>query len=172
MADIRVTCPMCNAELAIGEEHLGKEIECGSCLQPFVAEDPKTKKQPYKMRRTEKDRDEDEDDDRPRKKKKRRRDDEDDYDYSPPGSSDGGSSALGVVSLIFGILSFPLLCCCYINIPASLIGIATGVIAMSKPNGRGLGIAGITLSILSLLIFGGIFMIGAGAQLANPGRFR
>jgi hypothetical protein len=178
MAEIRVTCPMCNVELAIGEEHLGKEIECGSCLQPFVAEDPKTKKTPYKMKRTEKDKnrddDDEDDDDRPRKKKKRRRrdDDEDDYDYSPPSSSDGGSSALGVVSLIFGILSFPLLCCCYMNVPASLIGIATGAIAMSKPASRGLGIAGLALSILSLLLFGGIFMIGAGAQMANPGRFR
>ena len=77
MAEIRVTCPMCNAELAIGEEHLGKEIECGSCLQPFVAEDPKTKKQPYKMRRPKNEASDDDDDDRPRKKKRRRRDDDD-----------------------------------------------------------------------------------------------
>ena len=174
MAEVRVTCPTCNAELAIGEEHLGKEIECGSCLGAFVAEDPKTKKQPYKMKRTEKDRDEDEDDDdRPRKKKKRRRrdDDEDDYDYSPPGSSgDGGSSALGVTSLIFGILSFPLLCCCYLNVPASLIGIATGAIAMYKPNGRGMATVGLILSIVSLLLFGGMFALGFGMQAVNAGK--
>jgi len=161
MADVRVICPTCNAELAIGEEHLGKEVECGSCLGAFVAEDPKSKKKPYKMRRTE--RDEDEEDVRPRKKKKRRRDD-DDYDYSPPSASGDGSSTLGVLSLVFGLISFPLMCCCYLNVPASLAGIALGAIGLAKPASRSLSIAGIACSIISLVIFGGMFAIGMGPK--------
>src|SRR5258708_5973561 len=129
MANIRVTCPTCKAELEIGDEHIGKEVECGSCLQAFKVEDPKSKKTPYKMRRPRND-DEDDDDDRPsrRKRRRRREDDEDDYDYSPPGTSSGGGDGTGlaVTSLILGILSFPMLCCCYLNIPISLAGIITG----------------------------------------------
>jgi hypothetical protein len=169
MAEVRVNCPKCNAELAIGEEHLGQEVECGSCLGVFVAADPKAKK-PKNVRRNE--READEEDDRPRKKRRRRRDDEDDFDYSPPGSDagDGGGTGLAVTSLVFGIVSFPLLCCCHLNVPASLLGIVFGAIAMYKPNGRGLAITGLVLSILSLVIYGGLFAFGLGLQGLNAGR--
>ena len=170
MADVRVICPTCNAELAIGEEHIGKEVECGSCLGAFVAEDPKTKKKPYKMRRTERE-DDDDDDERPKKKRRRRRDDDDDYDYSPPSASGDGSSTLGVLSLVFGLISFPLMCCCYLNVPASLAGIACGAIGLAKPASRSLSIAGIACSVISLVIFGGMFAIGMGAQAVNFGKF-
>ena len=52
MANIRVNCPTCKAELEIGQEYLGKEVECGSCLQPFKVEDAKPVKKPYKMQRS------------------------------------------------------------------------------------------------------------------------
>ena len=169
MAEVRVNCPTCNAELAIGEEHLGKEVECGSCLGAFVAEDPSTKKQPYKMKREDRT---DDDEDRPRKKKRRRRDDddEDDYDYSPPGASDGGGTGLAITSLILGILSFPLMCCCYLNVPTALLGTALGAVAMYKPNGRGLAITGLAINIISLVIFAGLFVLGFGMQAANAGK--
>src|SRR5207249_1923500 len=105
-----------------------------------------------------KDDEDDDEDDRPSRRKRRRRrdDDEDDYDYSPPGTSSGGGggSGLAVTSLILGILSFPtLICCCYLNVPLSLAGIITGIIGMSKPQGRGMAITGVVLSALSLLVF-------------------
>ena len=104
MANIRVTCPTCKADLEISKEHLGKEVECGSCLQAFVAEDPKSKKKPYKMRRPKnEDRD---DDDRSRKRRPRRDDDEeDDYDYSPRRYSGGvpPKSRLAYILLAFFI---------------------------------------------------------------------
>ena len=67
MANVRVKCPTCNAELEIGEEHLGKEVDCGSCLQVFVAEGTREKK-PYRMRRTE--REEDDQSDEPRRRRR------------------------------------------------------------------------------------------------------
>ena len=177
MANIRVNCPTCKAELEIGDEYVGQEVECGKCLQPFKAEDPKSVKKPYKMQRSRDDEDDEDDDDRPRRKKRRRDDDEDDYDYSPPGASrgsSGGGTGLAVTSLILGIISFPMICCCYLNLPISVAGIVTGIIGMSKPNGRGMAIAGLVLSIVSLLLFGGFFVFGMamnGMNFNNPGQF-
>lgn len=174
MANVRVTCPTCNAELEIGEEHLGKEVECGSCLGAFVAEDPKTKKQPYKMRREEKVRDDDEDEeDRPRKKKKRRRrrdDDEDDYDYSPPGSGGGGGSGLATTAMILGIVAIPLACCCGLfSIPVSLAAVVTGGISMKNPEGKGQAVTGLICGLLALAMSIGALVIGFG--MGNFNRF-
>ncbi len=167
MANIRVTCPTCNAELEIGEEHLGQEVECGSCLGAFVAEDPKSKKRPYKMQRP-KDDDEDEDD-RPRKKRRRRRDEDDDYDYSPPGSRDGGGgSGLAIASLILGIISIPMACCCGLfSIPLSLGAIATGGMSMKNPEGKGMAVTGVVLGVISLGLCVAAFAIGFGANMAQ-----
>ena len=41
---IRVTCPACHDTLEVDAEHVGREVECGSCLQPFTVEDPAKKK--------------------------------------------------------------------------------------------------------------------------------
>jgi len=175
MANVRVTCPTCNAELEIGEEHLGKEVECGSCLGAFVAEDPKTKKQPYKMRRPKDDTGEDEED-RPRKKKRRRRrdDDEDDYDYSPPSSrGGGGGTGLAVTSLILGLLSLPLACCCGLfSLPVSLGASITGAIALKNPEGKGMAVTGLILGLLGIGLFIAAFAIGFGMNMGNLGRVR
>jgi hypothetical protein len=172
MANVRVICPTCNAELSIGEEHLGQQVDCGSCLAVFVAEDAKSKKQPYKMRRPADDAAEDEDDDRPRKKRRRRRDDdEDDYDYSPPGSrrgGDGGGTALATTSLILGILSIPMACCCgFFSLPISLGAAITGGIALKNPEGKGMAITGMILGILGIGLFVAALAIGLGANMAN-----
>lgn len=165
MATVRVNCPTCNAELEIDDRHLGQEVECGSCLQTFVAEEGK---KPPRPRRRD---DEDEEERKPRRRRSRR-DDDDDYDYSPPARGSGGdANALAVISLVFGILSFPLLCCCYLNIPASLAGIVCGAIGMQKQQGKGMAIAGLILSIVSLLLFGGLVILGFGANMMNMNQF-
>lgn len=70
MANIRVTCPTCKQELEIDAQYIGQEVECGSCLQVFVAKDPNARepagKKPYKAKR-------DLDEDEPRRKKPARR---------------------------------------------------------------------------------------------------
>lgn len=51
---IRVTCPACHDTLEVDDEHVGRQVECGSCLQPFTVEDPAAKRpKKYKMRRSE-----------------------------------------------------------------------------------------------------------------------
>lgn len=77
MPTIRVTCPMCNVELELDAAHAGQEIECGSCLQVFVAEETPRKNQ---LRRVD-----DDEDDRGRRSRRSRRSrrDDDDYDDRP-----------------------------------------------------------------------------------------
>lgn len=172
MANVRVTCPTCNAELEIGEEHLGKEVECGSCLGAFVAEDPATKKKPYKMRREEKDPEDEED--RPRKKKRRRRrrdDDDDDYDYSPPGSG-GGGTGLATTAMILGIVALPMACCCgMFSLPLSLGAVVTGGIAMKNPEGKGQAVTGLICGLLALGFSIAALAIGFGMNAGNFNRF-
>lgn len=176
MANIRVTCPTCNAELEIGEEHLGKEVECGSCLQAFVAEDPKSKKKPYKMRRPKnEDRD---DDDRSRKRRPRRDDDEDDYDYdySPPNGRgrDTPTDAPGVIGLIFGCIAVVCLIlgcftCGVTYFAAAPLALVGGIVSFfAKGN---LKVAGIVLNLLVLIpgvILLGLWFLGMGGALVAP----
>lgn len=109
MADIRVTCPACNAAFDAPADRLGEKVECPECLEPVVVEraGPKTKivlslgppkkGKPKPKRRRDDDDDDDYDDyDHDH--------DEDDDDYgSPPrrGGYGGGPSA--AVPLLLGI---------------------------------------------------------------------
>src|SRR5262245_14207399 len=93
MANIRVNCPTCKSELEIDEQHAGQEVECGSCMQVFVArreeqvelpvatleEPPASGSDRGSSRRD----DDDVDRDRGRSGRRRQRDDADDYDYPP-----------------------------------------------------------------------------------------
>jgi Domain of unknown function (DUF4190)/GYF domain 2 len=74
----------------------------------------------------------------------------------------GKTNTLGVVGLICGILSF--FCCCW-GFPLSIVGILCSILALnqikSRPdlyNGKGMAIAGLILSISSLLLIG-IYML-------------
>jgi len=175
MAKFRVRCPTCNAELELDAAHAGKEVECGSCLQVFTAPDKGEKKKPYRMRP---DRDDDEEEERPSRRRRPRRDDDyDEYDYSPPSArGGGGGNAVAVVSLILGIVSFPMMCCCsFISIPVSIGGIVCGLIGMQKPQGKGMAVAGLILSAISLVLTGGLLLLWGGMNvmnLNNAGAFR
>jgi predicted Zn finger-like uncharacterized protein len=177
MANIRVTCPTCNAELEIGEEHLGKEVECGSCLQAFTAEDPKSKKTPYKMRRPKDRADDDEEEDRP-SRRRRRDDDEGDYDYSPPGSRNGGSGsdAPGIIGLIFGCVAVVCLVlgcftCGMTYFAAAPLALVGGIVScFARGN---LKVAGIVLNVLVLIpgiLVLGLWMLGMGGAMVAPRR--
>ena len=180
MANVRVTCPTCNAELEIGEEHLGQEVECGSCLGAFKAEDPKSKKKPYKMQRPKDDDRDDDDDDRSSRRKKRRRrdDDEDDYDYSPPSGRGGQSEtdAPGIIGLIFGCIAIVCLLlgcftCGMTYFAAAPLALVGGIISFFA---RGnLKVAGLVLNVLALIpaiLLVGMWLFGVGNALVVPRR--
>jgi hypothetical protein len=93
--------------------------------------------------------DEDDDDDRPRR---RRREDDDDYDDRPRREGrrqQAPTNGTATAALILGVLSFFTLC--LTGIPA----IICGLIALGKPVGRGMAVAGICLGTLGT-IGGGI----------------
>jgi predicted Zn finger-like uncharacterized protein len=73
MANVRVHCPTCNAELEIDDRYLGQEVECGSCLETFVAEEPKKKNDLVRLK------DDEFEERRPRRRRSRWEDDDDDY---------------------------------------------------------------------------------------------
>jgi hypothetical protein len=158
MATIRVHCPTCNAELELDARHAGEEVECGSCLQVFVAREPARP---------------DPDPDEPRRgtrRRWRRRDDDDDYDYRPPRA--GGGTGLAVTALVLGILSIPLACCCtLLAFPMSLGAVVTGAIGMKNPEGRGMAVTGLVLGIVGLVLAVVSIVVGIGLNLNNAPQF-
>jgi hypothetical protein len=83
------------------------------------------------------------------------------------------TNTLAIISLICGILSLPLLFCCY-GMPFNLIGLVTGIIALSQTKGdpegqtgRGLAIGGIATSLLSLV--GSVLMLVFAIAIGSAG---
>ncbi|MFM8271550.1 MAG: DUF4190 domain-containing protein [Gemmata sp.] len=183
MADIRVTCPKCKTQLEIGSEHEGQEVECGSCLQVFTATTKKPKENDLEASggggkikgstkpRAARDRDDDDDeDDRPRRRS--RRDDDDDFDdddeyYDRPRRKSGGSG-LAIASLILGIFSIILACCCGLfSLPVSIAALVCGALGMKNPEGKGMAVAGLVLGIIAIVLAIINVVIGIGMQFNN-----
>lgn len=164
MATIRVTCPSCGKALEVGAEYDGKEVECGECLQIFVAKGPGSGKirgmpsprgkipaarpstPPARRRR-------DDDDDY---EHDRERDEYDEDDYEPrsrSASSGDGASGIAVVGLIFGVIA---LCCPFTGIPLGILAMIFGSIGKRSPGSHGIGTAAIVLGSVGFLISAGI----------------
>lgn len=161
MATIRVTCPTCGQALEVGAEYDGKEVECGKCLQVFVAKgsgggtiagtpswrgkipaaQPST---PPAQRRRDNDFEHD-----------RERDEYDEDDYEPRSSNGGGASGIAVVGLIFGVLA---LCCPLTGIPLGILAVIFGLIAKRSPGSHGIGTAAIVLGSIAFLISAASFV--------------
>jgi hypothetical protein len=87
--------------------------------------------------------------------------------FAPPGALSGGATGPGaargtngfaVVGLVMGLLSITLQCCCY-GVPFNILGVVFSLIALSqiKQNprlydGKGVAVAGLVLSLLSLVL--------------------
>lgn len=182
MANIRVKCPTCQTDLEIDAEFEGQEVECGNCLQVFVAQSSSSSSRSgsSSRRRSE---DFDVDDDRPKKKKKKKKreldweddyDDDDDYYDSPRG---GGNNAVGIVSLVLGILSIlvaitTVFCCCpFASAPFAIGAVITGVLGINNPDSKAMSIAGLVMGGLSL-VFCVVMLFVAGFQVQNANQFR
>ena len=137
MAKIRVTCPACHDTLEVDDEHVGKEVECGSCLQPFTVADPAAK--------------------RPGPRKRRRRDDDDDDLYDEPrrrqsGGSSVASVTLGTTSLLVGLVALVGSCCVPFGIVLGITAMVLAGKARSDPVGRPMAIIGSILGSLAVLL--------------------
>jgi hypothetical protein len=92
--------------------------------------------------------------------------------FAPPRQTNG----FAVAGMILGVIALPACCCCY-GLPFNLLGIIFSVIALVQINqdphrydGKGMAIAGLILSAMSLvlailmvLIFGTMQFWGAGS---------
>ena len=169
---IRVTCPACHDTLEVDAEHIGKEVECGSCFQPFTVEDPKKKK--YKARRDEPD--EDEEPEPAPRKRKRRRDDDDDEERVRVVFVGGGprrAEGLGVVSLVCGVLALLSFCFCPTSVPLGIAAMVCGHLGKRNPDARGVAVAGSVLGSVALLACVGFWVYvfaGAGGKVPGLGR--
>lgn len=101
----------------------------------------------------------------------------DNYNFYADDNS--GKKGLAVASLVLGILAF-ITCCAFINMPLAIISIVLAVISLIKKHGgKGLSIAGLVLSGISLLVslymlvtvpFGLVFdFIEHSSELVNNG---
>lgn len=184
MPDIRVTCPTCKTQLEIDAAHEGEEVECGNCLQVFVATTKKPKdagssgsggKVTGSTRsRASRDDDDEDEDERPRRRRRRDDDDDDDDDYDPrPRRRSGGGNGLAVTSLVLGILSIIMACCCGLfSLPLSIGAVVTGAMGMKNQDSKGMAIAGLVMGILAVIIAIVNVAIGLGMNMNNPNRFR
>ncbi len=82
------------------------------------------------------------------------------YPYSNAAPQNSDSVGFGVASLVLGILSIFLFACC-VNFIMALLAIIFGIVQIAKSKKRGMAIAGIITSvisvILSLLLWSGAF---------------
>lgn len=182
-------CPKCQAELTVAPEDLGSDVECPFCQTVYEAEKPRPKalkrqpdavpidRKPMKLKvekESEPEEEEDEDDDyrpRKRKKKKRRRSRSrsgDDEDYDPDAKRYlTMQSSNGMNCLILGLISF---CCCWLvafkNIPQCLETISSVNAGQMEASAKPLAIAGLTLSILSIVLF----VFGIAFNVLTAGR--
>lgn len=81
-----------------------------------------------------------------------------------------GGSGLAIASMVLGIVALVLSCCIYyVSIPCALIGIILGGVSLAqhKP-GKGMAIAGLVTSIISIIpaiiviVFGASIMASLG----------
>jgi hypothetical protein len=165
---IRVTCPACHDTLEVDAEHVGKQVQCGSCLEPFTVEDPAAKKpKKYKMRRSESD----DEGDKPKKPpafRRRRDEDDDDELYDGPPRPSGGATiaslTLGTFALVAGVVALLGSCCFPVGIGLGITAMVVGGKARHDPVGRSMGVVGSVLGSLAVLV-----SIGIGVWLLQGG---
>ncbi len=81
----------------------------------------------------------------------------------PPQHSE--SAGCGIASMVLGILALCLSCLYYISIPCAIIGVILGAVGIKRHAGRGMAIAGLICSIVSLVP--AIIIISAGASVMS-----
>jgi len=79
-----------------------------------------------------------------------------------------GTNGMAITGMICGIVSLPMLCCCY-GLPFNILGVVFSLIALSQlkanphQEGRGMAIAGLICAGISLLLI--VVLIGFGVAM-------
>lgn len=75
-------------------------------------------------------------------------------------------AGLGIASMVLGIVALCISCCFYyVSIPLAIIGAILGAVGIAKNSGKGMAIAGLVCSIISLVP--GIIMAVTGAAIVD-----
>jgi len=73
--------------------------------------------------------------------------------YMPPEQEPKPGAGMSVASMVLGIVSIVLCCFWYIGVICAVIGLVLGIVSIKKgPSGKGMAIAGIILSCITLLL--------------------
>lgn len=162
MPNIRFVCPACHTTLELDAQYAGQEVECGSCLQVFVATAPAAKPakpviRGYAAKPTRPS---------PPPRRPTRRDDDEpriDYDDEPEFRP---ASGLGTAALVFGILSVVAFCCWPLSGLFGLLAVLLGALGRRNPMDRPSATAGIILGIVGLVLMAAV--LGALGGAWNP----
>jgi hypothetical protein len=79
-----------------------------------------------------------------------------------------GTNGMAITGMICGIVSLPMLCCCY-GLPFNILGVVFSLIALSQlkanphQEGRGMAIAGLICAGISLLLI--VVLVGFGVAM-------
>jgi hypothetical protein len=89
--------------------------------------------------------------------------------YRPYAPAPARRRGLGITALVLGVSAVPLAFLCGIGLLPALAGLAIGVVAALRGQGRGQAIAGIVASLLALAIAGGVayLMLSKAAKCAR-----
>ena len=83
------------------------------------------------------------------------------YPYMQNRQQDEKIDEMNVVSLIAGIVAIITICFYKVSVPCSILGILFGAKGIkNNRRGKGMGIAGLVLSIVAIALWGILFMIG------------
>ena len=98
------------------------------------------------------------------------------YQAAPPtytATPQPHTNPMAITGMICGILSLPMLCCCY-GLPFNILGIVFSIIALTQlkanpqQEGKGMAIAGLICSILSFVILAALVALGIAIGITNP----
>ena len=88
----------------------------------------------------------------------------------PPGAPSTQNNTLGLLAMIFGILSIPFAVCCgFIDVPLGIAGLVLGILGKRRAdagfaNNRGMALAGIICSVIGLVIAVVFVVIGIAGR--------
>ena len=75
------------------------------------------------------------------------------------------SAGFGIASMVLGIISIVLMCWPYVSIPTSIIGLILGAVGCKKVAGKGMAVAGVVCSLITLGI--ALIIVATGVSLLN-----
>lgn len=89
--------------------------------------------------------------------------------YGTPQNMDGGSTGMGIISMILGIVALLMSCCVskwWLTLIVAACSIVLGILSIQKNSeGKGMAIAGIVCSCIAVLM--GVIVLALGAAFAS-----